>query len=287
MSLSPVPGREAFLAIHNFFPVFKSENACIAWVQPDGNPADMWRVHHVVDLPFVHRMEIVPMNSSLFVVAATLCEAKAFMDDWSMSGAVYAGRVPEDPCADWQMETILHGVTKNHGMHATSLGGRDVVLIAGQEGLFAVNIPRRSGEGWTCDRLLEHEISDIYVADVDLDGNPEIVTIEPFHGDRLAVYKYFDKSWRLISEVNISFGHALWAGNILGKSLILVGQRGGSKNLEMLFPVSHNPFKLQSEELDSGVGSAQLSVVSEKDKCLVVSANHAVGEVALYEITSA
>jgi hypothetical protein len=279
MSLVPLPdGDGAFLAIQEFFPVFQSENAGIVYTEPGVRPAS-WSVRRVLDLPFVHRIEAVSTPHGIYLIAASLCGGKSFVDDWSKPGAVYAATIPDDRSDRWVLEPVLTGVGKNHGMHATELQGKPTVLIAGQQGLFSLEVPQERGCPFRSEQLLDHEISDMVAFDIDGDGQKEIVTIEPFHGDRLCIYKCMEAVWRPVMEQPISFGHAVWAGVLRNQPAVIFGNRSGQKELAILDPSTGDRLVI-----DQGVGPAQVAVVHEPARDLILSANHAVGEVALYEI---
>lgn len=285
MQLVPFPGRErGFLAIQGFFPIFQSQHAAVVHAEAGNVLTKPWQVRRVLELPFVHRLGIVMVDSLPYIIAATLCGGKDFQDDWSKPGAVYAGVVPEDPSGKWSIQPVLQGVSKNHGMHVTNIDGRAVILITGQEGVFSIYIPREPGEEWRHERLIDYEVSDIYTADIDGDGVLEIIDIEPFHGDRLVIYKRLSGSWKAVFEMSINFGHVVWAGNILGKPAILVGSRGGAKELSLLCPKTNGSFIMEPQVLDEHVGPTQVAVVSKQDCDLILSANHNMGEVVLYEV---
>ena len=279
MSLVPLSdGDGAFLAIQEFFPVFQSEHAGIVYAEPGVGSAS-WTVRRVLDLPFVHRIETVNTPHGVYLIASSLCGGKAFVDDWSKPGAVYAARIPDDRSERWVLEPVLTGVGKNHGMHVTELQGEPIVLIAGEQGLFSIEVPVKKGCPFRSQQLLDHEISDMVAFDIDGDGQKEIVTIEPFHGDRLCIYKHTDAVWRLVMEQRISFGHALWAGVLRNQPAVVFGNRGGEKELVVLHPSTGDRLVI-----DRGVGPAQVAVVHEPARDMILSANHAVGEVALYEM---
>ncbi len=285
MNLVPIPkGERAFLAIQEFFPIFQSQKAGIVYVEANNVLTKPWRVRRVLALPFVHRLGVVMVGSHPYIIVATLCGGKDFQDDWSKPGAVYAGALPEDPLEKWSIQPILQGVSKNHGMHVTNIEERAVVLITGQEGVFSIYIPRDPAEEWHHKRLIDNEVSDIYTADIDGDGVLEIITIEPFHGDRLGVYKHLSGSWKAVFAMSINFGHVVWSGNILGRPAILVGNRGGAKELGLLYPKTHGSFIMDLQVLDEQIGPAQIAVVHRQDCDLILSANHDVGEIVLYEL---
>ena len=286
MSLIPVPGRKkAFVGIQEFFPIFQCEHAGIVYAEAGEVITEPWQVTRVVDLPFVHRIEIVPVGSTPFLVAGSLCGGKTFQDDWSQPGTVYAGPIPESPSDKWSLEPILKGISKNHGMHVAIMDNKTVVMVSGKEGLFMLEVPEKPGLQWQYKRLLEHEVSDIYSYDIDGDGIPEIVTIEPFHGHRLAIYKCMFKHWQPVFETSMDFGHVVWAGEILGQPVILGGCREGSKELFLLRPKTRDLRAMSREILDSDVGPTQIAVVHKRDSDLILSANHESNEVVLYELT--
>ena len=45
------------LAVQNFFPVFKAENAIIVSANASAGGNDLWVTKKVLDLPYVHRFE--------------------------------------------------------------------------------------------------------------------------------------------------------------------------------------------------------------------------------------
>ena len=286
MSLSPVPGREgALMAIQQFFPIFQSEDAglYLAWTHADQTRP--WDVVRVADLPFVHRLEVVDVAGTPFVVASSLCAGKSFRDDWSKPGAVYVGQVPQDASDAMTLTPVLEGLSKNHGMHVTTIGGVPFVLISAEEGLFSIAIPGTPDGDWQSDRLVDVGVSDMCAADLDGDGENEIVTIEPFHGNRLAVYRCVNETWTAIYETELDFGHVVWAGALAGAPAILTGSRGADKELAMLAVISADPFSVERTVLDVAVGPTQVAVVNQGDRDLILSANHGAGEVALYTLS--
>jgi len=285
MSLIPVPGsNKTFLAIQKFFPIFQSEHAGLVYVRSDKLIGEPWRVTGIVDLPFAHRIEIVSLGSIRLVVVASLCGGKTLQDDWSQPGAVYAGPIPKDPSNSWFLEPVLEGISKNHGMHVASIDQRQVVMISGKEGLFTLSIPSKQESQWEYEQLLEHEVSDVYSYDIDGDNELEIITIEPFHGNRLVIYKRLSKKWRSVFETCLDFGHVVWAGEILDQPAVLGGCRAGSKELFLLRPKFGNLSSMNRETLDSNIGPTQIAVIHKPGCDLILSANHGSGEVALYEL---
>lgn len=273
---------DSFLAIEGFYPVFQSEGAGVVLVQKnsDGN----WEKQRILDLPFVHRIEEVRVGGDSFLVASSLAAAKDSPEDWSESGTTYVGKISEVPSEGPEMKEVLSGVHKNHGLHVTEINGSRSILITGQEGIFSISVPSRVSGEWKTDKLVDHEVSDVSVADLDNDGEPELVTIEPFHGDTLGLYKMEDGNWERQSTYPLNFGHVVWAGEVLGEPKVIAGSRDGEAELVCL-TVDGNSLELEEDfVLDQGVGPAQISVLSRPDSEIVFSANNGADEVGMYRI---
>lgn len=275
---------DSFFAIEGFYPVFQSEGAGVVYVSrnSDGN----WQKRRVLDLPFVHRIEVVTVAGDSYLVASALAESKDSPEDWSSPGATYVGIIPDNPEDGLEMSKVLSGIHKNHGLHVTELKGKEMVLITGQEGVFALIIPDNHSTDWESRKLIGHEVSDISVMDLDLDGDPELVTIEPFHGDTLGLYGNSGEGWEQQTSYPLDFGHVVWTGEIQGHPRIIAGSRGGKEDLVCLkWDESSGDLK-EDFVIDQGVGPAQITVLQKPDLDIVFSANNGADEVAMYRIRS-
>ena len=286
MGFSPVPGRDdALFMITGFYPIFRSEAAGINLIRATSGLETPWATRRIVDLPFVHRIATVQTADGPVILAATVCGGKDYQDDWSRPGTVYSIRIPADLGGEWEPRPVLEGIVRNHGMSPGLRRGKPCVFISGAEGLFALYPPERPGASWETETLIQTEISEIAAADLDGDGEEELIAIEPFHGDRLVVYKGRDE-YRQVAEAPLSFGHGLWAGTLAGRAAAVVGNRSGSMNLVCFEAAGGDSFSLRESVIDEGSGSANTAVIRTPAGDQIVTSNPVLGEYARYGVNA-
>ncbi len=280
MSLVPVhDGSGRFLAIQQAWPIYHFEQARVVDVRPTDSGAQAWQSTNVLELPFAHRLALFEG----WVIGATMAGGKTAQEDWSMPGSVIAAPLSPEWGTPLRPKVICQGIRRNHGMAMASVDGKPRLFVSGIDGLFMLTAPHGDTDAWACERLLNHDVSDMAVFDIDGDGEPELVTVEPFHGDGLVFYKRFKKGvWREVRRLAINFGHVVWAGMLNDRPALVVGNRGGEKELVLMRPERQGSLDMLAEILDTGVGPANI-VVIESDT--ILSANHALGEIVRYRVS--
>lgn len=285
MSMVPLPGSQnSFLAVQQFFPTFQSENAVIVRVTP--GPDKSWQVEPFVDLPYVHRFDVLSVGDCHYFLGATLCTSKANKEDWSDPGKIYVGRIPNDPAQPLPpLQVLKTGLTKNHGYCRVSWRGRTAGMVTCEEGVFALTPPQHASGAWQAEQVLAEPTSDIALVDIDGDGEDELVTIAPFHGQSFRILKQRGGRYEEIYEYggDMAFGHVVWGGLLRGKPAILGGYRRNDKALFCVQPtVSGSGF--ETTIIDTGVGPSNIAVMQGRDCDVIVSANRELGETAIYRV---
>ncbi|MDR1509941.1 MAG: hypothetical protein LBS53_09915 [Synergistaceae bacterium] len=277
MCLVPDKGA-SFFAIQKFYPVFQSEKAEIVRFTINLGDGEVLGtdVETVARLPYVHRILTLGVGRDKVIVAGTLCAEKAFEQDWSQPGSVWL--VPAE--AGSEPSRLFTPIHKHHGMWRSGAGSS--VLVSGQEGVYEV---RRDGGAWQTERLLGGEVSDMCMFDLDGDGLDEMVTVEPFHGDRLAVYRNSGNAWLRIAEERVSFCHAIWAGEIDGSRCVVACNRGGEKDISLYTIESRDSgcgIRMKRHVVDTGAGAANIVVSRAGGRTALYAANHGGDEAARY-----
>jgi hypothetical protein len=176
----------------------------------------------------------------------------------------------------------MEGIHRNHGMQVGRFAGQRCVFIAGAEGLFALQIPKPGSSEWKNTLIIEQPVSEVYPADLDQDGEDEIVVIEPFHGQAMSVFKNTQGVWTRIYTAQLAFGHGLWAGRLGGDIVVIAGNRANDKNLACFKVTSTNPFTMEESVIDEGSGTTNMDVIDTPDGKALITSNPGREEYALY-----
>jgi hypothetical protein len=273
-----------FLAVQEFFKGFNSKTACIALVRKNKNGG--WSYERYIDLPFVHRFCIVNVEDRRFILASTLCGDKDFKDDWSKPGKVYLFELNKElTFRPKPLKPLIDAIRKNHGMFKGTHNGVPVVLVTGAEGVFEISIPATVRENWEYTKLIEGEVSEAILADLDSDGDDELITIEGFHGDKVKIYKKVKELWEVVYSLPISFGHVLWGGKILGKPSLLVGYRSDNAALLLLRKQAGAGFVMDITYIDQDESPLNIDTIENRGVFKILCTGGGKGRVIQYEIT--
>ena len=282
MSIIPIPGKKnEFLAVNEFYLKVSPSLSKLVWgVHTDNG----WEIKDVQSLPYLHRFDIYDVNGVNYVIAATIAREKKDKLDWSKPGQIYVAKLPDNPEEGLEFREILDGSFRNHGYsRGYDAAGKAIGFFGSDSGITKVTPPYEGGE-WKIENILEGNISEIALADLDGDGVDEIMTIEPFHGNSVQIYKAVDGKYEKVwsYEPEIDFAHSLVGCTLAGKASFVVGIR--RVNAE-LFVVQYNDGKYEATVVEEGVGPANLAVVNRENDDLIIAANHTAGEAAVYKVT--
>ncbi len=278
MSFVPVPGKPGqFVSVMGLFPPFIGAEAGLYLHE---FKAGQWKTIRAMDLPFAHRCEILRDGKQNFLLAASVSRFKENPSDWSLPGELHLIDLDRQSGTPWESRVLEQPVTRNHGMSRARINGKETIFISGAEGIFYLD--RDTSGSWELRSIFEGEVSEMSFVDLDGDGQDELVTIEPFHGETLVIYKRSGNRWERRFSAPLSFGHGLSAGTFNGSPVVVAGNRSGSCNLEMFSVINLNQGDVRKTVIENDSGPTQTQVFRQDGKDYILSANQRKHEVALY-----
>ena len=286
MSATQVPGADGvFLATHRFYSPNNSKEASIVLSKyQEGH----WQTRTVVALPHVHRFDILVRDGMQYLLACCLKRDYEYKDDWRFPGYVLAGKLkenwmdgPEGHMVD--LSVIKDNMLKNHGYSRHMHNGIMTGIVSSDEGVFRFTPPAAKQTQWTIEQLITDPVSDAVFVDLDSCGEEELLTIAPFHGDTMSVYKKAARGYHKVFEYpeKLAFAHAICGATLCGKPSAVVGYRKGARDL-LLITFEGGGYNVTI--LDHDVGSANVMHCMVDGKDVLVSANRGINEVAYYTL---
>lgn len=290
MSMVQVPGTDGqYLSTYKFYSPNDSREAKIVIITPC-KKGD-WKVRTLVELPHVHRFDLLERDGHVYLIACALKSGHDYKEDWTKPGKVYAAELPKDLSVfddDHQLElTVLKdNMLKNHGYYKVYEEGVPTAVISCNEGVFRFTPPANGDSEWKIETLLDTPASDAVLVDLDGDGKKELCTLAPFHGEKVSVYKKVNGSYEKVYDFpeDAEFTHAIYGGDLGGIPSFVVGHRKGKRNL---FVIRYNKAKesYDYEIIDENVGPANVLHFVKDGKDVLVAANREINEIAYYTIT--
>lgn len=287
MSAVQVPDVDgAFLATHRFYSPNNAKEASIVLSKYDGKA---WEIRTVVELPHVHRFDILTRDGVQYLLACCLKRDYEYKDDWRFPGYTLAGRLEEGWMRRPEGEMVALSVVKdnmlkNHGYSRHMHNGIMTGVVSSEEGVFRFTPPAAGQTQWTIEQLTSEPASDAVFVDFDGCGEEELLTIAPFHGDTMTVYKKGPQGYShaFVYPEKIPFAHAICGATICGKPSAVVGHRKGNRDL-LLVTFERGEYRVTVLDHDVGSANVMHCVVDGKD--VLVSANREINEVAYYTLT--
>lgn len=256
MSIIPIPNKEKeFLAVQEFYLKVSPSLAKIVWGKYDDEKG--WQIKDVLSLPYIHRFDIYEVDGANYFIGATIATSKKEKNDWSVPGCIYIGKLPDDPSQGIELKILKDGLFRNHGYWHGKENGKDVGYFGSDQGILKVTPPERENGEWKTEFILEGQIGEIATADLDGDGIEEIMTIEPFHGNSIQIYKKEENGYKKVwtYDNTIDFAHTLVGTTLCGKPSFVAGVR---REEAELFYVQYMDGAYKATVIEKGVGPANL-----------------------------
>lgn len=289
MTMVQVPETDGqFLATHKFYSPNDSKEAKIVCVTPDGE--GNWEVKTLVDLPFVHRFDILTRNGVQYLIACALKSDHEYKEDWRFPGKVFAAVLPKDLSAfneenQLELTVLKDNMLKNHGYYRVEDEGVQTGIVSCDNGVFQFVPPADENGEWEIKTLTTDAASDGVLVDFDGDGEKELAILAPFHGDTVRFYKKQDGEFKPVYEFEEKrdFLHSIYGGDLCGTPVLITGHRKAERDLMMFYyDAEEKTYKM--DYIDKDCGSANVYHYVKDGKDMLVSTNREIDEVALYTI---
>lgn len=281
MSLIPYQ-KDKFFAVQDFY--LKVSPSLSKLVVGEYKESGL-EIKDLLHLPYLHRFDIFHQDDADYLLCATVAESKENKEDWSKAGKIYGAQIPEDLSQGIQLEVLQDGLFRNHGYSRCEEEGRDCGVIASDQGIHRVFPPKKVGEQWEIQKVLDDvQVSEAVFLDIDGDGKKEMMTIEPFHGNQMKIYKLQEGHYvcDYIYPNKIDFAHALVAGTVLGQPTFIAGVRREDAELVLVQKVNG---QYCETIVDTQGGPANLKLVHRDNEDYILAANHTQNEAVLYKLS--
>ncbi len=252
---------------HEFSMRAKDSIGIVSVLKHNGDPRQPWTVTEIDRLPTSHRLRWADIDGSgkRVVVNAPLIGAKAEAPD-------YRGRVPlvyYQP-GDWKRQAIddsSEGLVHCITVVDWDRDGRDEILLAGFNGILLYKFGKN--EKWNRTELAKGDpspwpksgSSDVAVGKAGKESF--LASIEPWHGNQVAVYRQKSAAWqREVIDDSLVDGHTIVTVDLDGDGVdeIVAGFRGKPQRV-YIYRFDNKSWNRQT--LDDGDMSAAACAVAD------------------------
>ena len=246
----------------------KKSAGIVSVLRHDGDPRNLWTVTEIDRIPASHRLRTADIDGSgkRVVVNAALAAADAEAPDYRG----YAPLVFYRP-GEWKRQPITpqnSGLV--HGIYIIDWDGdgRDEILTAGFEGIHLFKLGK-DGQ-WTRTEIAKGDpsawpksgSSDVTVGK--LGKERFLATIEPWHGNEVAVYRRSGAAWqRVVIDSSLVDGHTIQTADLNGdgRDEVIAGYRGEGHSVYIYYAEDAAGTRWSKQVLDQGgMGAAACAV---------------------------
>jgi len=262
-------GQPLIVLASGFSSEAKNSPGIVSVLEPDGDVLHPWKVREIDRLPTSHRLRLADIdgNGSRVVVNAPLTASDAY-------GPEYRGRTPLVYYQPGEWKRLMIGDENEGVMHGICVvdwdgDGRDEILTASFVGIHLYK--RQSESRWTRAEIAKGDpapwpkcgTSDIAVGH--LGRRRFLCSIEPWHGNQVAVYREERGNWiRQVIDDSFIDGHAIYAADLNndGRDEIIAGYRGKGGSVYIYTAEDEPGLRWTRHDLDKGgISAASCTIV--------------------------
>jgi hypothetical protein len=239
----------------------------VSLLKHNGDPREPWTVTEIDRLTTSHRLRTADLDGSgkRVVINAPLTGAKAEPPDYRDQTPLVFYR----PGAWKRQEIMPANFGLVHGIYVTDWDGdgRDEILTAGFEGIHLFKLGKDAA--WTRSEIAKGSpdpwpksgTSDIAVGR--LANERFLATIEPWHGNQVAIYLRDGAVWkRQVIDDTLADGHTILTADLNGDGVdeVIAGCRGGPRSVFLYSAEDPSGRRWTKKTLDADMPAAACAV---------------------------
>ena len=237
-----------------------NKDGAVFYLDPPEDRTQTWTPIKLYNDPSTHRMHWVKFKDNQYRLVVKPLRGRGSVDGTGPGLRLLAYTPREDPAEEWTYEVISDFMHLSHNFHPVNWDDdpEEEVIVAGKEGVW--HFDHQDG-AWMATQLTDSFAGEIRDGKLP-SGRRFIVTIEPMHGSKSAVYTEPDdpgQLWELnrVLDEALKDGHALAVDDYLGvgSDQIVVGWRAmnepGVPGIKFFMPVNADGTQWRSEVISA------------------------------------
>jgi hypothetical protein len=204
------------------------QSGSVHYLVRPADPAQRWKPVELHHEPTIHRMQWLKQANGKYCLVVAPLHGRGNKNGEGEGVRILAYQFPKDVYSKWQIDTLEKSMHLTHNFDAQEDKNGSRIFLGGKEGVIIRDLSRASAKDQKS-VTTTRGVGEIRVAKFDRNRN-FIATIEPMHGDELAVYLN-DLSERVSLDKNLKEGHALAVADFLktGSDQVVAGWRSPNK----------------------------------------------------------
>ena len=213
-------------------------SGAVFYLVPPADRTQKWESVRLPHEPTVHRMRWVEVSTGRWDLLVQPLHGRGNKNTEGAGAKLLAYRRPADPKGEWKTELVNDAGHVTHNLETVrwDRSQRQQVLSNSKEGVW---LNSYSDGSWKSSKLSSDPAGEIRAGR--LATGPFYATVEPFHGDKAAVYtRDADGKWNRHQVLGgFKDGHAVAPDDYLGlgHDQVVIGWRGANPGLRFLTPL--------------------------------------------------
>lgn len=261
-------------------------------IRPE-DPADPWEVADLHHEPTVHRMKWVQLADGRYSLVVVPLHGRGNVNGEGNGVRIYAYQPPENPRDPWDLTLLDDNMNMTHNFDVVSsdANNTEMLYIGSRQGVRTVQPQDGEWVSLSSEELpgIDRGIGEIRYGSL---GDADfLATIEPMHGNEVAVYLMGDEPQRYLLDDTLNQGHALATADLLGlgRDQIIAGWRNsdedGRVGIKLFVPVDETGTQWETYLIDDNNMATEDLIIADLDgdgRPEIIAAGRATNNLIIY-----